>query len=223
MNILSRSAEVVLILAGAGGAAALGRSCHPCWSAMPIVALAVTASPSLLLWRSRDAQEREAILYRRTQDYVQRLIDVIPQPVHVKDTDSRYLLVDDANLGRRILEEDRVVLAGQRVLKEEHKAHLITGKEERFRVVAKGRCLDADGNPGIVCSVFDVTDWRIAEARRAAAKETAEQSDAAKSRFQANMSPALRRPMHAILSFARGGAKLILRMPACASPLAQPA
>lgn len=193
----------------------------------------VGANFDITPWRQaeralKDALERETEHRKRTQEYIQRLIDVIPHPVYVKDADGNYVLVNEAfardrqttrealvgtnwlrdrsnsPFVRMVSQEDSDVLAGRRVLKEEKKNHPLTGKE-RYRVIAKGSCLDDDENPVIVCAVFDVTDWRLAEARWMAAKQAADRANEAKTHFLANMSHELRTPMHAILSFARLG------------------
>jgi len=156
---------------------------------------------------------------------VQRLIDVIPQPVYVKDAHSHYLLVNQAfatergiskeelvgrlstftpEMQRTVFAEDAEVLEGKPILKEEFRPHPLTG-QPRYRVIAKGSCLDDEGRPVIVGANFDVTPWRLAEARLFIAKETAERANAAKSLFLTNMSHELRTPMHGILSFARIG------------------
>lgn len=132
------------------------------------------------------ALEREKYQHQRTQEYIQRIIDVIPYPVYVKDAQSHYLLVNQAmaqskgvsiealkgatgleavspaDTAERILAEDAEVLAGKPVFREEQRAHQVTG-EEMHRIITKGPSLDADGNPVIVGAHFDLTDLRIAE------------------------------------------------------------
>ncbi|MDQ7989954.1 MAG: diguanylate cyclase [Candidatus Dactylopiibacterium sp.] len=142
-------------------------------------------------WREteRALQEslaREATRRQSTEAFVQRLIDVIPDPVYVKDTHSRYLLVNKAFCQYRGLEreyitshefppagpvtstrqvsmdEDLAILAGQEVLKEECVLRKVTG-EEVHRIVHKRRSLYLDGSPVIIGINHDITRWRVAE------------------------------------------------------------
>lgn len=176
-----------------------------------------------------EALEREQDNHEQTQRYIQRLIDVIPYPVYVKDVDSRIVLANSAYADFRQIPKDALpgmlstqlpgesaensvltregdlrVLAGHNVLKEFLRPHPVTG-EDFYSVIAKARCEDASGNAVIVVSSFDVTQWRLTERELALAKEIAERANAAKSLFLTNMSHELRTPMHGILSFARIG------------------
>lgn len=196
-------------------------------------AVIVGAHFDVTRWREaeqalKEALEREVSRRESYRLYLQRLIDVIPHPVYVKDQHSRCVLGNEAfadlqdcdrtalpgQLTTRHLDpltaaiihkEDAEVLAGHPLLKEEFGRRFATDKESRYRVVSKGASLDPDGEPVVVCALFDVTDWRLAEARWIEAKEEADRANEAKSLFLANMSHELRTPMHAILSFARLG------------------
>lgn len=141
----------------------------------------------------KDALEREQQNHERTQQYIQHLIDVIPYPVYVKDSASRFVLANTAfaaehmldkaalagqdstrllirndEVGRLISEEDAQVLGGEVILKEECELHPTTG-QQLYRVVSKASCRDPVGNAVIVTSTFDVTRWRLAEQELAAA------------------------------------------------------
>jgi diguanylate cyclase (GGDEF)-like protein/PAS domain S-box-containing protein len=137
---------------------------------------------------------REKVSSERTRQFVQRLLDVLPMPVYIKDAESRYLLVNETQtrewqrpaeqfIGRTSMslapneafakimrDEDIAVLAGGSVYKEEENHHPVTGKG-RFRVVTKGLCVGTDGAPVIVCTMFDITAWRNAERDLKAALE----------------------------------------------------
>jgi PAS domain-containing protein len=73
---------------------------------LPVIA---TAFFDVTKWRLAeralaDSLAREKSMHERTQDFLQRLIDLIPEEFYVKDADSRYLLVNKAFLRRRGLE-----------------------------------------------------------------------------------------------------------------------
>ncbi|GAA5166925.1 diguanylate cyclase [Viridibacterium curvum] len=131
-----------------------------------------------------DERERHAA----TRQFAQRLLDVVPMPIYVKDAQRRVIivnraqaeqwglppetiigtpsfeLVSEADSNRLSFQEDQSVLEGQQIYKEERLPVGYLGQtEERFRVIAKGRCEDTEVNPVIVCSRFDTTDWRLAE------------------------------------------------------------
>lgn len=124
--------------------------------------------------------------HQQTLDFVQRVVDLLPYPVYVKDAQSRYLMVNeamardhgmpreqllaqmglpaeiDARQMRALFEEDGRALAGERILYEDHGIHSLTGKE-CFRIVAKGSCINAFGDPVIVGGTVDLTELRLAE------------------------------------------------------------
>lgn len=124
--------------------------------------------------------------HQQTLDFVQRVVDLLPYPVYVKDAQSRYLMVNEAmakdhgmrredllaQMGlppdinaeqmRSLFEEDGRALAGERILYEEHGIHPLTGTE-CFRIIAKGCCTNAFGDPVIVGGSVDLTELRLAE------------------------------------------------------------
>jgi diguanylate cyclase (GGDEF)-like protein/PAS domain S-box-containing protein len=141
-------------------------------------------------WRTAEqdlkaALERETELRQRTQGFVQRLIDVIPDPFYVKSAQGRFLIVNQAyarsqhaspeelvGVDSYIFEpdeekaddvrmEDRVVIEGGQVDKEE--TGVAPGRGERFHQVVKRRSEHVDGSPVIVGAHFDVTRWKVAE------------------------------------------------------------
>jgi diguanylate cyclase (GGDEF)-like protein/PAS domain S-box-containing protein len=128
---------------------------------------------------------RETELRKRTQTFVQRLIDVIPDPFYVKSAAGRFIIVNEAHAREKqtpkeelvafdsyVLEsdeaaaearkEDRAVIAGAELDKEEHSGAPGTGGE-RFRRVVKRRSEHIDGSPVVVGAHFDITRWKIAE------------------------------------------------------------
>jgi diguanylate cyclase (GGDEF)-like protein/PAS domain S-box-containing protein len=142
-------------------------------------------------WRTAEsdlktALERETELRKRTQTFVQRLIDVIPDPFYVKSAAGRFIIVNEAHASEKrtpkedlvafdsyVLEpsdaaaeelrkEDREVVAGAQVDKEEHSGAPGSGGE-RFRRVVKRRSEHIDGSPVIVGAHFDITRWKVAE------------------------------------------------------------
>jgi diguanylate cyclase (GGDEF)-like protein/PAS domain S-box-containing protein len=141
-------------------------------------------------WRDAErdlkaALERETELRKRTQTFVQRLIDVIPDPFYVKSAKGRFLIVNEAyartqhaspdelvGVDSYMLEpeqsaddvrmEDLAVLDGALVDKEEHSVG--QGRDaERFHQVVKRRSEHVDGAPVVVGAHFDVTRWKVAE------------------------------------------------------------
>lgn len=132
------------------------------------------------------ALERETTLRQNTEAFVQRLIDVIPDPVYVKGPDSGYLLVNQAfadyhQQSREYLtssayppegpvsqvrytsrEEDVRVLAGAEISKEEDVIRKATG-ERVCRIVHKRRSVYFDGRPVVIGIDHNITRWRVAE------------------------------------------------------------
>lgn len=134
------------------------------------------------------ALERETALREQVQQFVQRLIDVIPDPVYIKKAGGRYVMVNDAFAEYRRLDksyivsnayppppepiytetrkasidEDNSVLAGGEVLKEEHAIRKATG-EEVFRIVSKRHSIYFDNEPVIIGIDHHITRWKVAE------------------------------------------------------------
>jgi diguanylate cyclase (GGDEF)-like protein/PAS domain S-box-containing protein len=122
----------------------------------------------------------------RALDFIQQLIDLIPDPVYLKDGDSRYLMVNEslaAERGRKkeelvgltsfdlapdretaetSLQEDRAVIAGAEITKEQRARAPLTG-EDCYRVVIKRRCVDINGQPVVFGLHHYITRWKVAE------------------------------------------------------------
>ncbi|MEC5385272.1 diguanylate cyclase [Uliginosibacterium sp. H3] len=192
---MRRALEESLIVAivGFGLGALVFRLTGQVWMALPVCAIGATL-PLCWLRRRDDSNLREAgrraaaerDQHEATQQFIQRLLDVVPMPIYVKDADSRIIIVNraqadqwgqpreavigthsfaqapDAARTRVSLAEDKQVLDGERIYKEEHSADGPFGQEQ-YRVISKARCEDSDGSYVIVCARFDITKWRQAE------------------------------------------------------------
>ncbi|MET7016203.1 PAS domain-containing sensor histidine kinase [Uliginosibacterium flavum] len=133
----------------------------------------------------RDYARRMGELSMNVEAFVQRLIRTIPHPIYVKSADSRYLMVNPAiaeqwglrtedmigmssrelfgdEPGIAIEEEDRRVLAGEVISKEDCLPDRKTGVP-RYWAVTKALCTDVDGNSIIVGSNFEITGLRRSE------------------------------------------------------------
>jgi diguanylate cyclase (GGDEF)-like protein/PAS domain S-box-containing protein len=185
--------SVIVAIVGFGLGAAVWLLTGQVWLALPVCALGSTL-PLCWLRRRDDSDLREAgrlaaaerNQHEATRQFIQRLLDVVPMPIYVKDANSRVIIVNraqaehwgearEAVIGSHSfslapdderasvsLVEDRQVLAGEVIYKEEHSRDGPGGREQ-YRVIAKGRCEDTEGNYVIVCARFDTTKWRQAE------------------------------------------------------------
>lgn len=148
----------------------------------------------------RDHADRMREQSMNIQGFLQRLVRTLPHPVYIKDAESRYLMVNDAFaaqwamraediIGRRPLDlfdaargeaveaEDRRVLAGESVDKEDSVINRVDGVLRHWRVT-KGLCLDVDGQPLILGSNFEITDrYRTELELRAALRQQTELYD----------------------------------------------
>jgi diguanylate cyclase (GGDEF)-like protein len=133
------------------------------------------------------ALQNEVDLRQRTEAFIQRLIDVIPDPVFIKKTQDRYVMINEAFAKYRnvdkltfkgfkrhqpsadpalraasMSEDEQVLLDGLEVDKEDHTVRQATG-EEVFRIVSKRRSVFVDGEPVIVGTEHHITRWKLAE------------------------------------------------------------
>ncbi|KAF7600319.1 MAG: hypothetical protein CGU29_06360 [Candidatus Dactylopiibacterium carminicum] len=137
--------------------------------------------------RLQQALDRQTEIAINTVNFVQRLLNVIPEPVYIKDAQGHYVFINEAFarqrnqtaseiLGRTATElapdgataalvahEDAEVLSGHSIHKEDQKPHPVTD-DIIHRIVTKGACLDAEGRPVIIGANFDITDLRRAQA-----------------------------------------------------------
>lgn len=148
-----------------------------------VLGVALTLLPAWLIVLHE--RRKTARVIHQLTEFTQSLIDVIPQPVYVKDADSRYIMVNAAFLAERsarkeeilgfcsmdfapndavrekVRREDLAVLAGACIKIENHDQ--TRDGRERYQLVMKGACLNAQGQPVIVGANFDLTPWRQAE------------------------------------------------------------
>jgi PAS domain S-box-containing protein len=155
------------------------------------------------------------------------LIDNMPDAIYAKDTESRYILVNQATaagvdatpgemLGhtvfdyypldqaQRFFDDDREVMRSGRALigREEPALDRSTGAQ-RWLLTTKVPLRDDEGHiVGIVGISRDIGELRRVQELRVA-KERAEAANEGKSRFLANMSHELRTPLNAVLGYAQ--------------------
>jgi len=155
------------------------------------------------------------------------LIDNMPDAIYAKDTESRYILVNQATaagvdttpaemLGRtvfdyyppeqaqRFFDDDREVMrSGRALIGREEQALDRSAGSQRWLLTTKVPLRDDEGRiVGIVGISRDIGELRRVQELRVA-KERAEAANEGKSRFLANMSHELRTPLNAVLGYAQ--------------------